>query len=273
MTKQSAADGATTGPLYGNAEGYDAYMGHWSRALAPLFLDFAAPNDSALLLDVGCGTGNLLAAARSRFPGARLVGIDPSSALLAMARARGDLQEIELVTGDAERLPFTDAHFTACLSLLVLQEFQGRLEPLLEMRRITRPDGVVAGCQWDFSKMPVIAALVEALASIEAGPREQLAINSRRHFNDEGELAEAWGSVGFHDVTTARIKVARRYANFDELWVTLLGGSTPSTMILATLPAPRRDAVQRHMQTRFDPSGRGEPLEIVAEALAVRGRA
>lgn len=273
MSNLNAADGSSTGPLYGNAAGYDAYMGHWSRALAPLFLDFAAPDGRGPIVDVGCGTGNLLAAVRSRFPEAQLVGVDPSSALLAMARTRNDLQAIELVTGDAERLPFTDAHFTACLSLLVLQEFHGRFEPLLELRRVTRPGGVVAGCQWDFSKMPVIAALVEALASIKAGPSEQLAINSRRHFNDENELAEAWSSVGFRDASTTRIQVARRYANFDELWTTLLGGSTPSTMILATLPAPSREMVRRHLQNRFDPTDGGAPLQIIAEALAVRGHA
>ena len=102
-----------TGPLYGNAEGYDAYMGSWSTALAPLFLDFATLGGSGPVLDIGCGTGNLLVALRSRYPDAPLVGIDPSAALLATARHRDSLQGVELVAGDAELLPFKDGGFGA----------------------------------------------------------------------------------------------------------------------------------------------------------------
>src|SRR5690349_41424 len=94
---------------YGDADGYDAYMGHWSRALAPLFLHFAALRRPASLLDIGCGTGNLLAAAAPLFPGARLVGIDPSVALLRRARERAELAGAELLDGAVERLPFAEA--------------------------------------------------------------------------------------------------------------------------------------------------------------------
>src|ERR1700732_3442053 len=59
---------------YGDADGYDAYMGGWSVLLAPSFLHFALPWPPAALLDIGCGTGNLLAAARRAFPRAALVG-------------------------------------------------------------------------------------------------------------------------------------------------------------------------------------------------------
>ena len=262
-----------TGPLYGNAEGYDAYMGRWSTALAPLFLDFASIGAGGPVLDIGCGTGNLLGVLRSRFPAAHLVGIDPSAALLARALQRDDLSEVELIAGDAERLPFADGSFAACLSLLVLQEFHGQPQPLKEMRRVTRPGGIVAACQWDFAQMPVIAALVEALATIGAGSRDQLAVTSRRHFNDEAELVAAWHDTGFSDISAARIRVTRRYRDFDELWLTLLAGSTPSTMVLATLPEPNREAVRRQLQARLDHAGPDGHLELVAAAIAVRGKA
>ena len=147
---------------YGDAPGYDAYMGHWSTALARPFLQFADLRQPASLLDIGCGTGNLLAAASGVFPGARLVGVDPSPALLGTARKRPELAGIDLLEGSAEALPFDDATFDACLSLLVLQEFADRPGTLREMRRVTRRGGVVAACQWDFERMPVIAALVDA---------------------------------------------------------------------------------------------------------------
>ena len=102
----SPAEGPSLAGKYGDAAGYDAYMGHWSKALAPLFLHFAALRPPTSLLDIGCGTGNLLAAAAALFPGARLVGIDPSAALLGRARERAELAGAELLDGAVEETAF-----------------------------------------------------------------------------------------------------------------------------------------------------------------------
>src|SRR3954454_22632638 len=49
------------------------------------------------VLDVGCGTGTLLALAREAGHTGRLVGLDPAPGMLAVARRRAD---IEWVVGD-----------------------------------------------------------------------------------------------------------------------------------------------------------------------------
>jgi SAM-dependent methyltransferase len=272
-TRAPATDGMPIARKYGDAAGYDSYMGHWSSALAPLFLGFASLQQPASLLDVGCGTGNLLVAAAALFPNARLVGVDPSAALLGTARARVELARAELLEGAAERLPFADATFDGCLSLLVLQEFADRFCTLREMRRATRPGGIVAACQWDFARMPIISALVDAIAAIDPGEGERLGTRSPDLIGDEAELAAAWIGTGFEDVSTGRIKVARRYRDFSDLWVSLLGGSTPSTLMLTALPADKRETVRQRMQSRFAVASPTAGLEIGAEALVVRGRA
>ncbi|PRX43460.1 methyltransferase family protein [Prauserella shujinwangii] len=53
------------------------------------------------VLDLGCGTGALLRAARERGHPGRLCGVDPAPAMLDVARARAD---VEWVLGDARSL-------------------------------------------------------------------------------------------------------------------------------------------------------------------------
>ncbi|MHA1548177.1 MAG: class I SAM-dependent methyltransferase [Alphaproteobacteria bacterium] len=255
---------------YGDAAGYDAYMGGWSRNLAPPFLDFAAPQRTQRFLDVGCGTGSLLVALQERFPHTKLAGIDPSGPQLA--RARGLLSGVELIEGVAEALPFPDEAFDACLSLLVLHEFTD-LSAIVEMRRVTHAGGIVASCQWDFLHMPVIATLLASLRLIETDPTTGLA-NAAPTSDDSGrEMERSWREAGMRDVTTRRITISHTYGGFHELWVSLMAGSTPSTRRLAVLSYADRATVRTHMRSALSAGIPDGPLTLTAAALAVRGRA
>jgi SAM-dependent methyltransferase len=66
-------------------------------------LDFYLPLIMAArsVLDVGCGTGALLAAAHAAGHSGRLCGLDPAAAMLAQARQRAD---IEWICGEAAAL-------------------------------------------------------------------------------------------------------------------------------------------------------------------------
>ncbi len=268
----SSPDGAARmARKYGDAAGYDRYMGGWSAVLSPPFLDFAAPGEPIDALDIGCGTGNLLAAIRERHPAALLTGIDPSESLLARARSRLELTGVEMVVGGVEVLPFADGRFAQTLSMLVLQEFTDRPRALAEMRRVTRAGGVVAACQWDFARMPVIDTLMTAITAVDEEAGMRVNRTSPPVFVDEGELDHWWKVAGFHEVVASRISVRRRFDSFDKLWQPLLAGSTPSTLTLASMTETDRAAVRTIMDDTLAPvSG---PIDITAEALVVRGRA
>jgi ubiquinone/menaquinone biosynthesis C-methylase UbiE len=274
MSGRAGTGGGADQPLrkYGDAEGYDAYMGGWSTALSPPFIAYAEVSPHAAILDVGCGTGNLLAAIKASHPGAKLSGVDPSAALLAKARQRPELADAHLKEGTVEALPFDDGAFDFTLSLLVLQEFADRGRALGEMRRVTRGGGIVAGCQWDFVGMPVIDRLVEAITEINPAAGQRIGANSPRVFEDEAELIEWWTRAGFADVQAGRIAVTRDFPDFDFIWRTLLRGPTPSTLTLASLPSADQQAVYARMAPNFPLNAEGR-LRIRAEALVVKGRA
>jgi len=71
-----------------------------------------APAEVRAALDVGCGTGELVVKLARRYPGARIVGVDISAAMLRQARQKDHgAAAVELLEGSVYTLPFPDASF------------------------------------------------------------------------------------------------------------------------------------------------------------------
>jgi len=99
------------------------------------------PGHARSVLDAGCGTGILAAHVAGHVE--RVVGMDISRSMLAVARARqaaAGKTNIEFVVGNAEAVPFGDASFDCVISSAAL--YNTRLEVSLpELRRVLRPGG------------------------------------------------------------------------------------------------------------------------------------
>lgn len=93
------------------------------------------------LLDVGCGTGRLVAALRREHPPARIVGCDFSRGMLGRAAARSPGGA--WVQAEAARLPFADESFDALVCTEAFHWFPDPDAALAEFRRVLRPGGVV----------------------------------------------------------------------------------------------------------------------------------
>ncbi|ERG90371.1 MAG: methylase involved in ubiquinone/menaquinone biosynthesis [Haloquadratum walsbyi J07HQW1] len=82
-------------------------------------LDSLDPVADANILEIACGTGRFTAMLAEK--GANIVGIDISDAMLAQgrrkARDNGVDDNLELLRGDAARLPFPDDHFDAVFAM------------------------------------------------------------------------------------------------------------------------------------------------------------
>lgn len=95
----------------------------------------------AAILDVGCGTGQLLGLARNRFPGAELDGIDPAIDMVRQAQASNPAGTIRFQQATAEALPFLDASFDLVFSTMTFHHWNDQGGGIAEIARVLTPGG------------------------------------------------------------------------------------------------------------------------------------
>ena len=132
--------------------GYTQGVGsHWRRVLAPLALmhpggraeldaaamHLPAPGGPARVLDVGCGSGVLLARMQSLGWQAEGVELDPDG--VKAARARG----VPVRQGTLEQQGFPGNHFDAVHSAHVIEHVYDPVSLLRECHRILKPGGTL----------------------------------------------------------------------------------------------------------------------------------
>jgi arsenite methyltransferase len=106
-------------------------------------IDLLAPQPGERIVDIGVGPG-LLAydLARLTGPAGRVVGVDVSADMLAIARERLASQpQAECLEGDAVGLPLSDGGFDAAVSTQVYEYVADMQAALAELHRVLRPGG------------------------------------------------------------------------------------------------------------------------------------
>ncbi len=110
------------------------------------YLDLMGVAAGERVLDVGCGSGVVTREIAERVgAGGRVVGLDPSPALLAvaheLAQEAGIGDRVEFRKGSALQLPFPDGSFDAVLCVTVLSHVPGGEGAIPELARVLRPGG------------------------------------------------------------------------------------------------------------------------------------
>ncbi len=141
-----------------DAEDYERYWAPVLDRAARELLDrvdgfVAALGGGPRVADVGTGSGVLALDAVARWPGARVMGIDPSAGMLAMARQRaawGHLEDHQVawLQAPAESLPLPDRALDMVVSSFALQLVEDRATALREAYRVLRPGGRLAFVTW-----------------------------------------------------------------------------------------------------------------------------
>jgi len=123
---------------------YERRWRHYTDVTLTVLLDHLAPDHYRAILDVGCGTGTLLARMHDLEPRARLQGIDVSSAMLGVARTTLHGVAVDLWHGTASHLPLADRSVDLVTMASIFHYLRRPSVACVEARRVLRPGGVLS---------------------------------------------------------------------------------------------------------------------------------
>jgi ubiquinone/menaquinone biosynthesis C-methylase UbiE len=254
----------------GPAEIYDRFVGRYSPGLARAMCEAAGVRPGQRALDVGCGSGALVATLADVLGAENVAAIDPSEPFVDSARAR--VAGARILVGSAESIPFAEGEFDATLSQLVVNFLTDPEQGLREMSRVTREDGVVAGCVWDYGgEMTMLRTFWEAAAALDPERALPLMESHTMRFARPEELAALWRSAGLEDVDVAPIVVEASYDDFDDLWSPFPTGVGPAGAYAASLDEAAQTALRDEFGRRLgEPDG---PFSLSARAWCAVGHA
>jgi len=113
-------------------------------------VDLLEQTESAMILDVGAGTGNYTAALASF--GYKMCAIEPS---MVMVNSAGKDEATQWYLGNAENLPFDEASFDAAYCTLSLHHFSDQTRGLREIHRVLKPGGRFVAFTSDPRRVPL----------------------------------------------------------------------------------------------------------------------
>lgn len=177
------------------AEAYRNLFGRITeQAITPILATFGDLSGKRFL-DVGSGTGELTAQAAAR--GATAEGLDFAATMVA--KATEQYPSIPFREGDAENLPYPDAHFDAAACSFGLLHMPNADRALMEARRVLKAGGRYTFTVWcgpdqgsDFFKLVMGAIREHGTLDVPLPPAPPVF-----RFADTRECARALREAGF----------------------------------------------------------------------------
>lgn len=257
--------------VWTGADGYERYVGRWGRLVARAFVPWLGVGPGAWWLDVGCGTGAVTETILELARPAGVLGVDPSGAYLARARATISAPGVSFQIGHAAALPAVDGSCDVVVAGLVLNFVPDIAAALAEWHRVTRAGGTIGAYVWDYADgMQLMRHFWDAASALDPAARA-LDEGVRFPIAHPDALAAALEAAGLTDVATRAIEVPTHFVDFDDLWQPFLSAQAPAPAYAMSLPAASRTALRDRIRSRLPvrPDGR---IELTARAWAVRGQ-
>lgn len=250
---------------------YEAYMGRWSRLIAPRFLDWLGASRDLAWLDIGCGTGALSAAILARCAPRSVISIDPSEGFIATAKAAVIDRRVEFRLGDAQALELEPASRDVVASALMLNFVPEREKAVGEMKRVARTGGTIGFYVWDYpgGGVEFMRAFWEAATALDLRAAD-LTEDKRFAFCTLDGLTGLARNAGLSHVICAPIEVPTVFRDFEDYWRPFTLGAGPAPGYCASLDPAARQRLKYRLHDSL-PRREDDTIAFRARAWAVRG--
>jgi ubiquinone/menaquinone biosynthesis C-methylase UbiE len=258
---------STVAQMFASADAYDRFVGRYGPALSKVMLRAARVRHGQRALDVGCGPGALTSELTALLGADHVAAVDPSPAFVEACRGRNPGVHVEVAA--AEALPFDDDAFDVTIAQLVVNFMSDARAGVGEMRRVTRPGGVVGAAVWDYGgEMTLLRTFWDAARTVDpvGGQRDE----RNMRFATREELRDLWINSGLDDVEVSGAVVSAAYESFEDLWQPIEAGVGPAGAYTSALAPSVREELKRELSGRL---GAGDkPFELTARAWVATGR-
>jgi SAM-dependent methyltransferase len=251
-------------------DSYDAYMGRWSRSIAPRFVQWLDMPIGLEWLEIGCGTGALSSAILAQAQPRSLICLDPSEGFLAKARNNVTDDRAEFRLGDAQSLDLDAASRDVIVSALVLNFVPDKSKALAEMRRVARAGATVAFYVWDYPGRGVefMAQFWRAAAALDPKASD-LSEEKRFPMCTPPGLEALVMAAGLEAVDIISIEIKTVFKDFDDYWRPFTMGAGPAPGYCASLDSAARDRLRTRLTETLTANPDGS-IPLQARAWAVR---
>jgi ubiquinone/menaquinone biosynthesis C-methylase UbiE len=231
---------------------------------------------SAVVLDVGCGTGGTTAAVARLLPGkGRCVGIDISEPMVIAARARVEREEIPatFVCADAQTHRFEPASFDMFISRFGVMFFNDPVQAFTNLRRAAREHAELRCIAWrSAAENPFMTAAERAAAPLLQNiPPRNPDGPGQFAFADRSRVYRILEQSGWTGINIQPIDIACTFPEKELVrYLTWMG---PVGRILQQADERTRTQVVEAIRPSFDSYVHGDEVRFTAACWMVGARA
>ena len=142
---------------------------------------------------------------------------------------------------------------------------------LSEMKRISKPGGLIAAYVWDYSdRMDLLRYFWDAATLLDPKSIE-LDEGIRFPICNTAKLKNAFQQTGLKEVEVTTLDIKTLFKDFDDYWNPFLGGQEPAPTYLTSISKNLQEKLKKEINNNlpFEPDG---SIKLLARAISVKGK-
>jgi ubiquinone/menaquinone biosynthesis C-methylase UbiE len=261
----------------GSWELHATYADARAAGVTARMLELAAPRPGERVLELACGPGGVgLAAAELVTPGGAVVLSDVAPEMTsvagARARARG-LGNVSTRVLDLEQIDEPDGTYDVVLCREGLMFAVDPARGAREIARVLRPAGRVSIAVWgERARNPWLGLVFDAVSAQLDRPIPPPGAPNPFSLDEASRLEQVLCEGGLVDVQVGELPTPLCSGSFEEWWTRTRALAGPLTAVLAALPEPAVEALEKRLRAAVSPYETSTGLELPGVTLIASAR-